>query len=152
MKMENFKGQTALHIAAMVGNTYAAQLLVQKTQELLTIIDRNKERPFDTAFINLKHDVSTYLIKSGRSFEAYYLENAPFAIFSAIQTKEYDLATELLDKHPLFALGPNISFDIILLTTTLTFPTKIGFKESLIYPCISLTSFHTKKIYIYYQT
>ncbi|KAJ0800154.1 putative ankyrin repeat-containing domain, PGG domain, ankyrin repeat-containing domain superfamily [Helianthus annuus] len=134
MKMENFKGQTALHIAAMVGNTYAAQLLVQKTQELLTIIDRNKERPFDTAFINLKHDVSTYLIKSGRSFEAYYLENAPFAIFSAIQTKEYDLATELLDKHPLFALGPNISFDIILLTTTLTFPTKLGFKESLIYP------------------
>ncbi|GJY07321.1 ankyrin repeat-containing protein, partial [Tanacetum coccineum] len=47
----NLKGHTALHIAAIVGNKDAAELLVEKRKELLKIKDRKSKTPLACAYL-----------------------------------------------------------------------------------------------------
>ncbi|KAJ0860341.1 putative ankyrin repeat-containing domain-containing protein [Helianthus annuus] len=61
--VEKLLGRTALHFVAMVGNTHAAQLLVQKRKELLVILDSKEESPLDIAYANKKINTYTYFLK-----------------------------------------------------------------------------------------
>ncbi|XP_035836172.1 uncharacterized protein LOC118484268 [Helianthus annuus] len=62
--VEKLVGRTALHIAAMVGNMHAAQLLVQKrNEELVVILDSKEESPLDIAYANKKINTHTYFLK-----------------------------------------------------------------------------------------
>ncbi|KAI7748766.1 hypothetical protein M8C21_014988, partial [Ambrosia artemisiifolia] len=135
IETKNHMGRTALHIAALVGNKKAAQLLIKKRKELFLIQDDKEESPLDSALSNLKLNISAYLLKAGQisdlsSFSGYHQQNIVKAICIAISTKQYDLASTLLYKFP--ALAP--ANDEILMAITITFPTDIGFRESLIYP------------------
>ncbi|XP_076918199.1 uncharacterized protein LOC143578518 [Bidens hawaiensis] len=74
----------------MVGNEYAAQLLVQKREELLGIKDHNQQSPLDSAFANNKHNMSAYLLKltpSSEFCDASMFDLSP--ILTAIDTKQY---------------------------------------------------------------
>ncbi|KAJ0717045.1 putative ankyrin repeat-containing domain superfamily [Helianthus annuus] len=57
--VEKLLGRTV----AMVGNTHAAQLLVQKRKELLVILDSKEESPLDIAYANKKINTYTYFLK-----------------------------------------------------------------------------------------
>ncbi|XP_076927540.1 uncharacterized protein LOC143591122 [Bidens hawaiensis] len=116
IETKNQKGRTALHIAAMVGNTHAAQLLVQKKKELLVNLDHNQESPLDCAFSNMKLNMSTYLLKSAMS--------------SDLSFDARGLAWELLNKFP----SDYPIRETALMAITVTFPTELGFMESFIYP------------------
>lgn len=57
----NSEGHTALHIAAIVGNKEAAELLVEKRKELLLIKDNDKNIPLTCANLNKQVNVFVYL-------------------------------------------------------------------------------------------
>ncbi|KAJ0599146.1 putative ankyrin repeat-containing domain-containing protein [Helianthus annuus] len=91
IEIQNYMGQTALHIAAMVGNTYATHLLVQKRRQLLEIEDHNHHLPFYIASINLKNNTSTYLFRStplsvSTTYPDYLKE---YALYQAITSCQY---------------------------------------------------------------
>ncbi|KAM0006823.1 putative ankyrin repeat-containing domain-containing protein [Helianthus debilis subsp. tardiflorus] len=134
IETQNSKGRTALHIAAMVGNTHAAQLLVQKRKELLVILDSKEESPLDIAYANKKINTCTYFLKCpDLSLSSDKCQEN--AILAAILVKQYDLARSYLEKYPKIAREN----DSILSSITKTFPSDLGFTASFIYPCISLT-------------
>ncbi|KAF5813006.1 putative ankyrin repeat-containing domain, PGG domain, ankyrin repeat-containing domain superfamily [Helianthus annuus] len=136
IEMKNDKGRTALHIAAVVGNTHAAQLLVQKSSQLLEYKDNNNVLPMHLASANTNLDTYAYLFESrtpprDSHFESYMSNQT--ALLAAIFSKHYDLAETLLKESPDIAMEN----EEILKAITTTFPTDLGFRESLIYP-----SFH----------
>ncbi|KAK1407388.1 hypothetical protein QVD17_39003 [Tagetes erecta] len=62
-------GSTALHIAAIVGNKQAAELLVNKNRKLLQIEDQNGEEPLQKAFVNMHLDTIGYLLKAVNNYD-----------------------------------------------------------------------------------
>ncbi|KAL9993870.1 putative ankyrin repeat-containing domain, PGG domain, ankyrin repeat-containing domain superfamily [Helianthus debilis subsp. tardiflorus] len=125
---KNNMGQTALHTAAVVGNEYAARILIQKRKELLEVRDFCDRSPFDSAIINKKH-LTAYLFKSSPD-----PENAFFATCGALNTKQYELARRLLEEYTeIYATYDHL----ILFIIVLAFPTDLGFTESFFSP-----SFH----------
>lgn len=55
-------GRTALHIAAWVGNTEAARVLVQQQPRLLYVRDNTNWLPIHRAAINARRDTLSYLL------------------------------------------------------------------------------------------
>ncbi|KAI7746973.1 hypothetical protein M8C21_018815 [Ambrosia artemisiifolia] len=132
IEKKNENGLTALHIAAIVGNTHAAQLLVQKREELLVIQDHDKKSPLDLASENMNLNIYAYLLKSSTpsdsdEYSSYYSHKS--ALLAAIFSKQYDIAETVLKEFPYFASNKDI-----LMAITITFPADIGFMESFIYP------------------
>ncbi|KAI7738479.1 hypothetical protein M8C21_030393, partial [Ambrosia artemisiifolia] len=146
IEKKNEKGRTALHIAAMVGNTNATQLLVQKREELLGIEDDDKNLPLHLASEYMNLNIYAYLVKqslrpSYSDFRTYLSHRA--TIVPAIFSKQYDLAETLLkDLEEImlkrFPMLPNSKrfrpYEEILMAITISYPTDIGFMESFIYP------------------
>ncbi|KAJ0934166.1 putative ankyrin repeat-containing domain-containing protein [Helianthus annuus] len=60
--IKNFEGSTLLHIAAIVGNTNAAQVLIKHDKRLLNTTDNNKKTPLDKAYENMHLDTIDYLL------------------------------------------------------------------------------------------
>ncbi|MFS7917544.1 putative ankyrin repeat-containing domain-containing protein [Helianthus anomalus] len=94
IEKRNNVGRTALHIAAVVGNTHAAQLLIKKREELFGIQDDNAKSPLDSALSNIKLNISAYLLKAGEisdlsNFSGDQQQNVVKAICVAISTKQY---------------------------------------------------------------
>ncbi|KAJ0800091.1 putative ankyrin repeat-containing domain, PGG domain, ankyrin repeat-containing domain superfamily [Helianthus annuus] len=127
IEKKNHYRMTALHVAGMVGNTDAAQLLVQKRKELLEIPDRDQEEPFHTAFQNAKLSTCAYLLRCAPPSSSAHEHSA---VVAAILTKQYDLARIMLNKFPSYARGNPGA----LMAITISFPTDLSFMESLIYP------------------
>ncbi|KAI7749461.1 hypothetical protein M8C21_020046 [Ambrosia artemisiifolia] len=90
IEKKNDKGRTALHIAAAVGNTHAAQLLVQKRSHLLQILDCNKKSPLVIGYTNRKFNTYAYLVKSAitSDIDTDSIDEVA-AIMTAIITKDY---------------------------------------------------------------
>ena len=63
IEKQNSDGRTALHIAAIVGNTPAAKLLVEKRKELLGLADHNALVPLLSAYYNRNFDTFAYLLE-----------------------------------------------------------------------------------------
>nr|GEV30152.1 ankyrin repeat-containing protein [Tanacetum cinerariifolium] len=63
IKEVNSEGHTALHIAAIVGNKDAAELLVEKSKELLKIKDDKSKIPLACAYLNNQVNAFVYLWK-----------------------------------------------------------------------------------------
>lgn len=64
LKRRSSDGSTALHIAAIVGNKYAAHLLVEKNKGLLRIKNHKREEPLQKAYENMHLDTIGYLFKA----------------------------------------------------------------------------------------
>ncbi|KAJ0800200.1 putative ankyrin repeat-containing domain-containing protein [Helianthus annuus] len=75
VEQKNNAGRTALHVAAQVDNTYAAQLLVQNREKLLSNLDYKAQSPLDVAYNNMKLNTYAYFLK----FTPQHLSNYPRA-------------------------------------------------------------------------
>nr|GEV90274.1 ankyrin repeat-containing protein [Tanacetum cinerariifolium] len=127
---KNIKGQTALHIAALVGNTYAAELLVKKRDNLLYVKDNLGKVPLVIAYSNNQISTFTYLLKVTET-PAKYQDSFEDIIIRLIYRKEYDSAFKLYKLH---LKSPNSLTDKVLMAITRNYPSDISFWEALIYP------------------
>ncbi|PWA38762.1 ankyrin repeat-containing domain, PGG domain, Gag-polypeptide of LTR copia-type [Artemisia annua] len=113
-------GSTALHIAAIVGNTYAADLLLKKNKDCLQIKDKKGEEPLHKAYENMHLDTIGYLLKAvdeygkimsrsfsiGSSIHSHLRPGVEIGVdllVNAISAKQYNLASDLIVKFPKFA-------------------------------------------------
>nr|GEV06822.1 ankyrin repeat-containing domain, PGG domain protein [Tanacetum cinerariifolium] len=131
----NSDGSTALHIAAIVGNKYAADLLLKKNKNCLQIRDKNGQEPLHKAYENMHLDTIGYLLKAvdeyGESMSHSFSTDASVhshlhpgveigvdLLVNAISAKQYNLASELIEKFPKSA-SKN---DHVLMAIAKTFP------------------------------
>ncbi|KAJ0599168.1 putative ankyrin repeat-containing domain-containing protein [Helianthus annuus] len=61
------KGRTLLHVAAVVDNTDAAELLIKRDSKLLDSIDIEKKTPLDVAYDHMHLDTITCLLESAEA-------------------------------------------------------------------------------------
>ncbi|GJZ81573.1 ankyrin repeat-containing protein [Tanacetum coccineum] len=120
IESKNLEGHTALHIAAIVGNKDAAELLVEKRKELLVntfvyLWEAMKEKGFPPdEYFDVKNNFCVKLLRT------------------AMFMKRYDLAKRLVDINHLLASEPSTFVEL-----TRNFPSDLGFRESLIYPSLN---------------
>ncbi|KAI3709298.1 hypothetical protein L2E82_39058 [Cichorium intybus] len=141
-------GSTALHIAAIVGNRYAAHLLVEKNKDLLRIKDHKGEEPLHKAYQNMHLGTIGYLFKATddgakSKSQSFSLGDTVHPdpgvdvgvdlLVNAIFAKEYSLASELIENFPKFA----VKNDGVLMAIAKTFPSGLEYGETLIYPSLS---------------
>ncbi|KAH6761629.1 hypothetical protein C2S52_019062 [Perilla frutescens var. hirtella] len=103
LALKDSYGETALHNAAMIGNTEAARVLVDKNTELLYIINKDSELPILRAALNCQKETLEYLI----SVTEPGMENSPFKgqsgvdlLLAVITSGFFDVALDLVDKYP----------------------------------------------------
>nr|GEV17609.1 ankyrin repeat-containing protein [Tanacetum cinerariifolium] len=92
LEEKNNKGHTALHIAALVGNKYAAKLLVKKRDNLLYVKDKLGEVPLLTAYSNNHISTFVYLFKATKAAAELlptYQDSFEEFIIRLIYRKEY---------------------------------------------------------------
>ncbi|XP_023733803.1 uncharacterized protein LOC111881632 [Lactuca sativa] len=141
-------GSTPLHIAAIVGNRYAARLLLEKNKELLRIKDNKGDEALHKAYEHMHLDTIGYLFKAmddgGKTKSASFhlgdtahpdpgVEVGVDLLVNAIFAKEYNLASELIENFPKFA----VINDGVLMAMAKTFPSGLDYGETLIYPSLS---------------
>ncbi|PWA59555.1 Ankyrin repeat-containing protein [Artemisia annua] len=89
---KNIKGQTALHIAALVGNKDAAELLVKKRDNLLYVKDRLGKVPLHIAYTTNHISTFAYLFeatKTAGELLSKYQDSFEEFIIRLIYRKEY---------------------------------------------------------------
>ncbi|PWA31946.1 Ankyrin repeat-containing protein [Artemisia annua] len=147
IEKQNADGCTALHIAAIVGNKHAAELLVKKRKELLGISDHKAFVPLLSAYYNMQLNTFVYLLEANDTKQQPLplglntgsgVQTGVNLLITAIYTKQYDLALRLVDIYPELATND----DQVLTAIAKTFPSELDFGEALIYP--SLHNFHRK--------
>ncbi|KAF5789359.1 putative ankyrin repeat-containing domain, PGG domain, ankyrin repeat-containing domain superfamily [Helianthus annuus] len=143
LKPRTSDGSTALHIAATVGNTRAANLLVKKNSKLLEIPDHNAKTPLQNAYENMHLYTIDCLLKavmdgskpkspttslgcSGDNIEQIEVD----LLVNAISAKHYSLASKLVTQHPTSASKS----EDVLMPIAKTFPSGLDYWESLVYP------------------
>ncbi|CAH1449284.1 unnamed protein product [Lactuca virosa] len=136
-RMKNKNGSTALHIAAIVGNTEGAKLLIKRNRKLLVTEDNKCETPLHKAFENMHLDTVEYLLKATNEDGKNKKMSNPIDVkkgsnllANAVSAKQYDLAKELIQKYPQFV----VEDDEVLMAIPKTFPTGLDHWETLIYP------------------
>ncbi|KAI3447210.1 hypothetical protein Pfo_003875 [Paulownia fortunei] len=103
LDLKNGDGDTALHNAAMVGNTEAAITLVNRNRDLLYIMNNSNRLPVQLAAIYGHKDTLVYLI----SMSKQSVEHSPFEgklgvrlLTSAIASEFFDVALDLVENYP----------------------------------------------------
>ncbi|MFS7913740.1 putative ankyrin repeat-containing domain, PGG domain, ankyrin repeat-containing domain superfamily [Helianthus anomalus] len=130
---------TALHIAAIVGNKQAADLLVKKNNKLLRIEDHKGELPLKKAYENMHLDTIGCLVKAiddNKQLESFFStpgeEIGVRLLVNAISAKHYSLASNLVQRLPKFASKG----DDVLMALAKTFPSGLNFGEKFFYPSL----------------
>ncbi|KAD6455070.1 hypothetical protein E3N88_09776 [Mikania micrantha] len=124
--MRNSEGSTLLHVAAIVGNTEAAKMLVERNPDLLYAKDNESQTPLDRALSNMHSDTCIYLLdhyKKISDMEKGDLLDSSEILVNAISSKDYDSAYEMRR----FIRDP----DTVLTAIVQNFPPKVKFLESM---------------------
>ncbi|KAL8222923.1 hypothetical protein R6Q57_020322 [Mikania cordata] len=95
-KIKNKKGSTVLHIAAIVGNTKAAELLVEKNKELLHIKDDQGKTPLIKAYENMRLHTALYLLNASSSKDDESSDNAEQISKSYISDEHFSTGIRVL--------------------------------------------------------
>ncbi|KAJ0805681.1 putative ankyrin repeat-containing domain, PGG domain, ankyrin repeat-containing domain superfamily [Helianthus annuus] len=139
LKQRDSDGSTTLHIAAIVGNKQAADLLVKKNKKLLRIEDHKGELPLKKAYENMHLDTIEYLVKAiddNKKLESLFSipdeEIGVRLLVNAISAKHYSLASNLVQRLPKFASKG----DDVLMALAKTFPSGLNFGEKFFYPSL----------------
>ncbi|KAI3701569.1 hypothetical protein L6452_26750 [Arctium lappa] len=128
IEKKNSDGRTALHIAAIVGNKYAAELLVNRRKELVGIADYKAIVPLSSAYYNMKLETFAYLLDVTEIKEQSHslgfipssdpLQSKVNLLITLIFTKQYDLASTWVNKYPELVTRD----DKVLMAMVKTFP------------------------------
>ncbi|KAD6454889.1 hypothetical protein E3N88_09595 [Mikania micrantha] len=126
LNMRNSEGSTLLHVAAIVGNTEAAKMLVEKNPDLLYEKDNEGQTPIDRALSNMHTDTYIYLLdeylKSQDPERGDSFDNSEILV-NAISSKDYGSAYKMRR----FIRDP----DTVLTAIAQNFPPKVNFLESI---------------------
>nr|GEZ23472.1 ankyrin repeat-containing protein [Tanacetum cinerariifolium] len=134
LEEKNNKGQTALHIAALVGNKDAAELLVKKRDNLLYVKDNLGEVPLLIAYSNNHFRTFEYLFEATKTADellSTYQDSLEEFIIRLIYRKEFALAWKLYKLHLASTEKPT---DKVLMAITRNFPCDLDPWERRIYP------------------
>ncbi|KAD6455067.1 hypothetical protein E3N88_09773 [Mikania micrantha] len=105
LDMLNSEGSNLLHVAAIVGNTEAAKILVKRNKGLLYEKDNEGQTPVNRALSNMHSDTFIYLLDhylNTRDVEKGGLFDSSEIIVNAISSKDYESAykmRELIRDH-----------------------------------------------------
>ncbi|XP_057506244.1 uncharacterized protein LOC130789490 [Actinidia eriantha] len=103
LEVRDHKDDTALHIAAWVGNTAAAVLLVEKHQPLLYMRGSRYRLPVHLAAVNGRKDTLSYLLRVTMDdpvAKPYYDLSGIWLLMYIITSGFYDIALNLIDRYP----------------------------------------------------
>ncbi|KAL4563845.1 hypothetical protein LXL04_027893 [Taraxacum kok-saghyz] len=129
LDLRNSDGSTLLHVAAIVGNTQAADILVGKNPELLFAKDNEGHTPLAIALSNmhtetaqhlLQHIDSTDHMEKGALFSG---ESGDELLVTAISSKDFRLAFDLLERYI------TLNSDAVLMAIALNFPRELTMLE-----------------------
>ncbi|PWA39889.1 Ankyrin repeat-containing protein [Artemisia annua] len=139
IEKKNSYGRTALHIAAITDNKNAAELLVRKRKILLAIKDNADNIPLLSAYYNMKLCTYVYLLEVSETEQLHLplsrypddrVQIAVNFLITSIFTKQYDLASTLINIYPELVSRD----DQVLMAIAMSFPPKLSFGEAFIYP------------------
>ncbi|PSS15465.1 Serine/threonine-protein phosphatase 6 regulatory ankyrin repeat subunit B like, partial [Actinidia chinensis var. chinensis] len=106
LEARDHKDDTALHIAAWVGNTAAAVLLAEKHQPLLYMRGSRYRLPVHLAAVNGRKDTLSYLLRVTMDdpvAKPYSDESGIWLLMYVLTSGFYDIALNLLDRYPYLA-------------------------------------------------
>ncbi|XP_059657932.1 ankyrin repeat-containing protein ITN1-like [Cornus florida] len=131
-------GSTALHTAAICGNTEAAKLLVEKNPDLANMEDNTKNLPIHYASIIGRRSMVLYLLDlTNKEIQPKLLEDESGAILinGLIASNQFDIVILLIKRYPALAcIQSSPALDRIALKRS-AFPSgaHFNFWQSLIY-------------------
>nr|GFB70511.1 ankyrin repeat-containing protein ITN1-like [Tanacetum cinerariifolium] len=92
LKVKNTDGSTLLHVAAIVGNTEAARMLVEKNKDLLFEKDHQGHIPLFTALSNMHTDTYLFLLEHHLTSDDMEMgTNGDVLMYNAISSRDYNL-------------------------------------------------------------
>ncbi|KAJ9536747.1 hypothetical protein OSB04_un000051 [Centaurea solstitialis] len=139
LEIRNVNGSTALHVAAIVGNEYAADLLVKKNKGLLKILDKEHKDSLHVAYSNFQFDTFIYLFKAanddGKTKKAIsqvpgHIKIGINLLVNAISARQYSTTSKLVKRFPEFV----VVNDEVLMAIARTFPNGLSYWERLFSP------------------
>ncbi|KAI7747832.1 hypothetical protein M8C21_005891 [Ambrosia artemisiifolia] len=136
LDMVNSEGSTLLHIAAIVGNTKVAKMLIENNRDLLVTKDNANQTPLARALSNMHKDTYLYLWNSFFStpdVEAGVLFDSTDGcklLVNLISSKDYGSAMYLIHHHKETFLR---HIDTMLIAIAQDFPPKLNFWERTIH-------------------
>lgn len=89
LALEDSSGYTALHNAAIVGNTEAATALVEKNRDLLRILSNKDRLAVQVAAINCQEETLIYLIEEHEKDEFIFEDQRGLKLLIAIISAEF---------------------------------------------------------------
>ncbi|KAJ0639100.1 putative ankyrin repeat-containing domain, PGG domain, ankyrin repeat-containing domain superfamily [Helianthus annuus] len=142
LQQRDSDGSTSLHVAAIVGNTDVADLLVKRNKMLLRVKDNKGVEPLQKAYEHMHLDTVGYFLKAVSDDGKNELQSsltgsvhpdddiANDLLVNAISAKQYSLALELVQNFPESASRS----DDVLMALAKNFPSGLDHWETLISP------------------
>ncbi|KAK3038022.1 hypothetical protein RJ639_029973 [Escallonia herrerae] len=135
-------GSTALHIAALVGNIEAAEMLVGKDPKLPNVGDINKALPIHRAALYGRREMVRYLFtvtKEDSEQKPFEGESGGTLLRALISSGLYEVALFLLQRYPKLAWEDPSPLDSIAAKPS-AFPsgTRFNHWQKLIYSCVAI--------------
>ncbi|KAI3725628.1 hypothetical protein L1987_65419 [Smallanthus sonchifolius] len=129
LDVRNSQGSTLLHVAAIIGDTEAAKMLVEKDKTLLYAKDNEDQTPVAKA---LSRNTDTYQYLRGCSIKHRDIELGDIGhselLVNIISSKDHKSAYSLLEKTN----GLPKETDIVLMAIAQNFPPKLNFWERIV--------------------
>ncbi|PWA53833.1 ankyrin repeat-containing domain, PGG domain protein [Artemisia annua] len=127
LDLKNSDGSTLLHVAAIVGNTKAVDILVRRDPELLLAKDNEGHTPLALSLSNVHSETSQCLvnhIKAKQGYDALFSgKSGEDLMVLAISSQDFGLARKMLnDKEPPHS-------DAVLMALAQYFPPELNYWE-----------------------
>ncbi|KAL8239742.1 hypothetical protein R6Q59_016309 [Mikania micrantha] len=123
LDMRNSEGSNLLHVAAIVGNKEAAELLLKEKKDLLFETDKEGQTPVARALSNMHKDTYLYLMKQGDEFDDI---GGCDLLVNIISSKDYESAYILVSKRIDSFLS---HIGLVLMAIAQNFPSKLNYWE-----------------------
>ncbi|KAA8544471.1 hypothetical protein F0562_022489 [Nyssa sinensis] len=144
LEIQNNKGNTALVVAACVGNTEAAKILVNKNRRLPYIMNHRCLLPIHYAAANANEDLLKYLLpltQNNVGPNPFQDQSGIQLLIDVIVSELFDVALYLVHKYPKLATLKHQNGDsplkaIATKASAFRSGTCLNFWESLIYSCV----------------
>ncbi|KAL7592495.1 hypothetical protein Lser_V15G32881 [Lactuca serriola] len=127
LDLRNSDGSTLLHVAAIVGNTQAADILVGRNPDLLFAKDNEGHTPLAIALSNMHTETAQHLLQHiGNDLEMGTLfsgSGGDELLVTAISSKDFRLVCDLLGRYK------TLHGDAVLMAIALNFPRELNMLE-----------------------
>ncbi|CAI9293412.1 unnamed protein product [Lactuca saligna] len=127
MNVRNSDGSTLLHVAAIIGNTEAAKILVERNPDLLLATDNVGHTPLAIALSNMHTETARHLLKHINTEE---VKDALFSgtsgdelLVTVISSKDFRLANDLVEHYRV------LHSDAVLMAIAQNFPSELNMLE-----------------------